>query len=297
MPPGGVPKLAHPDILAYEEIRRVIQAASSLGMNKIRLTGGEPLVRKGMVDFIRQLAELPAPLDVRMTTNGLLLADKARDLAAAGLRRVNISLDSLDSRTYEYITGLDVLPQVWRGIQTALDAGFDRIKLNCVAMKGVNDHELERFAQLSREYPLEVRFIEFMPMGQVDFWSRDRFLSAEEIQRRIEGLDRLEAVPREGDEGPARVFRLPGALGTLGFISPVSNHFCGACNRLRLTAEGKIRVCLLSDREVDIKDALRAGAGPEELAGLLRRAAAAKPQNHLLRQAETPRRAMHSIGG
>lgn len=299
MPEHGVAKLRHEDILAYEEFLLVVRAARSEGMVKLRLTGGEPLVRRGVLDFIRELARLPGPLDLCLTTNGVLLAGMAADLRAAGVRRVNISLDSLDPRNYSRITGRDEFPQVWAGLEAALAAGFDRVKVNVVAIRGLNDHELPAFARLSLDLPLEVRFIEYMPLGRLGYWSPQKFISSAEIKARLAPAGPLTPLPPLDGDGPARLFRLPQAAGTLGFISPVTEHFCARCNRLRLTADGKLRLCLLSNLEIDLKAPLRAGASEEDLARLLRQAVQAKPRGHDLarRLSAASNRSMNLIGG
>ena len=299
MPEEGVDKLSHQEILSYEEFLRVARAAASEGMTKIRLTGGEPLVRKGILGFIEKLAAIPGIMDLRLTTNGVLLAPMAEDLLKAGIRRVNISLDSLKPETFGYITGRNEFYSVWNGLEKALEAGFDLIKLNCVPIRGVNDHEIEDFARLTLEKPIEVRFIEFMPLGRHGFWSPDRIVSTDEIKQRLSALGPLTGLPHKDTEGPANVFRLPDSLGSVGFISPITDHFCATCNRLRLTADGKLRLCLLSELEMDLKSALRSDAGLEELAALLRSAVKKKPGAHLLNE-EIPAssgREMNLIGG
>ena len=297
MPQDGVQKLGHDDILSYEEFLRIVRAAAGMGMTKVRLTGGEPLVRKGILDFIRQLASIDGVMDLRLTTNGVLLPDMAEDLIESGVKRVNISLDSLDEKNFEFITGRNAMKKVWRGVEKAIEIGFDRVKLNCVAIKGVNDHEIPDFAKLSREMPLEVRFIEFMPIKSGKFWNDERFMSAEEVKAGVETIGELKAVPRNLQDGPARVFRFDDAPGTVGFISPVTDHFCATCNRLRLTADGKIRVCLLSNIEIDVKQALRDGAGQEELSEIIKKAVASKPKAHPIKLKEDSTRSMNLIGG
>ncbi len=299
MPEHGVAKLDHNDILTYEEFLRVVTAAASEGMTKIRLTGGEPLVRRGLPDFIREIVSIPGILDLRLTTNGVLLAGQASELLAAGIKRVNISLDSLNRETFRQITGRDEFESVWRGIQKALETGFDKVKVNVVIIRGTNDHELMSFVRLIENLPIELRFIEFMPLGRVDFWSRERVVSVQEIKDRIRPLGELIAKSHLDSDGPARVYTLPGAVGTLGFISPVTDHFCETCNRLRLTADGKLRLCLLSNREMDLRGPLRDGATMEELKGLLKEAVNNKPGRHLLDQDahSADSRGMSLIGG
>ena len=300
MPDGGVHKLDHGDILSYEEILRVAEAAAVLGMNKVRLTGGEPLVRKGVVDFISRLTGIPGINDLRLTTNGVLLSEMADDLLKAGVRRINISLDSLDPAVFKYITGRDEHRRVMDGLDAALAAGFDKIKINCVVIRGINDNEISAMASLARDKKLDVRFIEFMPLGHIPFWSAEKFMSTKEIQDRMEFLGELIPVKRKKSEGPARVFEWPGASGQIGFISPLSDHFCSECNRLRLTADGKIRLCLFSDREIDLQGPLRAGMDMEGLIRILHQAVLLKPKGHNLgheTEAVEGERFMNLIGG
>ncbi|MEW5721666.1 MAG: GTP 3',8-cyclase MoaA [Thermodesulfobacteriota bacterium] len=299
MPEGGVEKLDHSQVLTYEEFLRVAQAAASAGVTKIRLTGGEPLVRKDIINFIRELARVPGVLDLRLTTNGVLLPRMARNLLQAGIKRVNVSLDSLDRETYRRLTGCDEFETVWRGIETALAEGFDQVKINCVPIRGYNEQEILDFARLTLNRPLEVRFIEFMPLGYSSFWSEDKVVSALEIKEQLSRLGELTPEPRRHTEGPAQVYRLTGAKGAVGFISPITDHFCGTCNRLRLTADGKLRLCLLSRNEIDLKSHLRNGAGPEEIVKLLEEAVRLKPKGHPLDKDHyaSGRRTMNLIGG
>ncbi|MBW1710786.1 MAG: GTP 3',8-cyclase MoaA [Deltaproteobacteria bacterium] len=299
MPHGMRFKLAHEDILTYEEFLVIARAAVSEGVTKIRLTGGEPLVRKNLIKFITDLSELPSPPELCLTTNGLLLDDLADDLYKAGISRINISLDSLDPDNFKSITGHDEFDRVWRGMETALSRGFKQVKLNTVVIRGHNDHELADFARLSLDRPLEVRFIEYMPMGTVGYWSQDKFVSNAEMKESLAPLGALTPVESGNGDGPASKFRLPGAKGLVGLISPVTQHFCSSCNRLRLTADGKIRLCLHSNQEVDIKTPLRSGASEAELAAFLRRAVINKPQRHHLDQSldHPSNRAMNLIGG
>ena len=299
MPEDGVNKLRHHDILSYEEFIRVVVAAASQGMTKVRLTGGEPLVRKGVVPFIRRLSEIPDVADLRLTTNGVLLADMADSLLDAGIRRINVSLDSLNPDNFNRITGRDEFDRVWRGIERAIQVGFDRVKINVVVIRGVNDHEVLDLARLSLEWPLEVRFIEFMPLGRADFWSPEQLISVEEIKKAISILGPLHPEQTASTEGPANVYGLPNAVGRIGFISPVTDHFCATCNRLRLTADGKLRLCLLSNRELDLKTPLRKGADQAELVRILKQAVRDKPRAHMLSQGHLagPGRSMNLIGG
>jgi len=299
MPHGVQQKLEHGEILSYEEYLELIRILAAEGIQKVRITGGEPLIRKGLLGFLWRLHDRFGHLDLRLTTNGVFLAELAPDLLAAGIRRVNVSLDSLDPKVFAQITGENVLPRVLEGIDTALRLGFERVKLNVVAIRGLNDREILDFARLSLDRPLEVRFIEYMPLGTVGFWSRERFLPSAEIRGRLTELGPLQPLAAEAHDGPAVRFRLPGAMGAIGLISPVTEHFCARCDRLRLTADGKLRLCLLSNQEVDLKTPLRAHTPPEALADLIRRAILDKPARHHLDQPFScvSNRAMYRIGG
>jgi GTP 3',8-cyclase len=280
-PDGRIPKLFHRDILSYEEILRLVKIGIRLGIRKVRVTGGEPLVRKGAVDLLGHLARMPELEDVSLTTNGVLLAASAQRIFDAGVRRVNISLDSLNPKKYAQITGYDLFDQVWAGIEKARRIGFNPIKINAVAMRGVNDDEILDFGKLSQDHPFHIRFIEYMPIGNSRTRSRDQILTPE-IQARIASLGELMPLDPSRKDGPARRYRLPGAQGEIGFISALSQHFCSSCNRLRLTADGKLRACLLSDRHVCLRETLRSGGSDEQLAGLFRIAVQQKAAEHQL---------------
>lgn len=284
-PEGQSPCLSHDALLTYEELLRVVQAAASLGMSKLRLTGGEPLVRKGIMAFIEQLAGIDGLTDIRITTNGVLLENYAAGLRAAGISKINISLDSLKPKRFAAITGADCFTQVWQGIEKARSVGFSPVKLNMVVMRGVNDDELPAFAQLSRDTELHVRFIEFMPVGASSRWSKDIYLCSDQIKERISHLGPLIPVPRSETDGPASMFRLGAdAKGKVGFISPISHHFCDRCNRLRLTSEGRLRACLLHDAETDLRAVLRQGCTDEEIRASLLAAVRSKPQGHRMEE-------------
>ncbi len=291
--PAGLP-LAQPlrGILTNAEIAAVVHAATLLGVRKVRLTGGEPLLRPDIVDLVRLLAAIPGICDLSLTTNGLHLDRLAPGLAAAGLQRVNVSLDTLRADRFVRITGAPGLERVLRGIEAAQRAGLQPIKVNTVLMRGVNDDEIADFADMTVRQGWHVRFIEVMPIGQS---TGELLVGAAEIRERLPGL-----TPDDGvvGYGPARVYRLPGAHGTIAIISPVTDHFCSGCNRLRLTADGKLRPCLLDDGEVDLRPALRNAAAPEELARLIRQAVANKPERHHLAEGLSPhQRTMTQIGG
>ncbi len=296
-PWGGWEKLPAPEILRYEELLRLAGVAAHVGLRKVRVTGGEPLVRKGAVEFIRNLHRVPGVEEVCLTTNGVLLPELAKDLYATGLRHLNLSLDSLRPERYRRLTGSDHLSRLLAGIEAALSLGFGPVKLNCVVLKDINDDELVEFALLTRDRPLQVRFIEFMPTVARPRWER-HFLPIAAVRRRLEPLGPMEPVARTITAGPARSFRLPGFKGELGFISSVSEHHCPTCNRLRLTAAGYLRPCLFAAQELDLKGPLRRGADDEALGALFRQAIClkkiAKPKMSGL---PLPARAMVSIGG
>jgi len=292
--------VAHGDILRYEEIRRLVAVAAPLGISHVRITGGEPLVRRGIVPFIDSLRGIPGIEDISVTTNGVLLEEMAEGLRAAGISRLNISLDTLDPKRFSSITGSDLWGKVWRGIEAAEKLGFDPIKLNMVPVKGVNDDEVVEFARLTVERPVHVRFIEFMPIGARDRWNMDACVPTAEIRRTVEReFGQLEPAGRGAGAGPSQNFRIPGGRGVIGFITPISKHFCDSCRRLRLTADGKIRPCLLSDTEIDVITPMRGGCGDAELERFLRLALEIKPERHYI--AETPggcyERTMSRIGG
>jgi GTP 3',8-cyclase len=346
MPEEGVPGTEYGGIMSAAEIERLVRVAASLGTSKVRLTGGEPLVRKDIVEITRRVAAVPGVRDVSLTTNAHLLARLAQPLRDAGLRRVNVSLDSLSQETFARITRGGDFARCWAGVEAALEAGLHPVKLNAVVMRGINDREVADLARLTLTQPLSVRFIELMPIGWDDWQPlvplttlsdfpggygrskqpsdaqnselrtqnselakrervhfegitglRERFVPLSVIKARIQELGEL--VPAEEvTNGPARVYRLPGARGTVGFISQVSDHICAECNRMRLTADGQVRPCLMADGEVDLLTPLRAGASDEELAGLFLRALGNKPERHYLEEGVTTLgRSMSQIGG
>jgi cyclic pyranopterin phosphate synthase len=299
MPSEGIKKQAHADVLRYEEMALIIRAAAELGICKVRLTGGEPLARLGLVDFVRMVAAIPCIDDISMTTNGTLLARHAAGLADAGLHRVNISLDTLRADRFAQITRRNRLEDVWAGIAAAQDAGLTPVKFNMVVVRGLNDDEISDFALLTRSRGWHVRFIELMPIGANIKWAGDGVVSIPEIRARIETeVGQLEPVHGPKGNGPARYYRLSGADGTLGFIGAQSEHFCAACNRLRLTADGRLRPCLMSTHEIDLNPALRAGASLEMTRSLLTEAIHHKPQGHRLAEHLSPQdRTMAQIGG
>jgi cyclic pyranopterin phosphate synthase len=302
MPKEGVSLLGHDDILHYEEILRIIQAAVGLGVAKVRVTGGEPLVRRGLLDFLSALRGIPME-DLSLTTNGILLEVYAEKLFDAGIRRVNISLDSLNAERYARMTRGGNLHAVLRGIEKAEKVGFAPIKINTVAMRGFNEDEILEIARLTLQKPYQVRFIELMPTGRVDVNVPEQYLSADVIMARIGAFRRLHPVDGNGrrTDGPARIYRMEGAAGEIGFISPVSHHFCDLCNRLRLTADGHLRSCLLADDELDLKTPLRSGCSDADLQDMIREAILKKPKRHDLGGSVVPKRKsrkeMPQIGG
>jgi len=299
MPPGGITKMDMEEILTYEEILRVVEIGANLGIEKIRLTGGEPLVRNGIDEFIPRLTAIPGIKDVSLTTNGVYLRDHLEGFRRAGIKRINVSLDSLRRFTYKRVTGFDALEQVWEGIQLALEMGFSPIKLNTVVMKDLNDHEVLDFAGLTLNYPLVVRFIEYMPSGVAKPEIPIHHVPNASVKERISTLGRLVEVARDHFDGPADRFRFEGAPGEIGFIGARTHPFCHRCNRLRLTASGRLRPCLLSDLEEDLKTPIRSGATDRELADVFVKAAKSKPYAHsLAREEASPLGGrMSSIGG
>ncbi len=297
MPEEGVQPLAHDAILSYEEILRVARVAVELGIRKIRVTGGEPLVRRGVVPFIERLAALPGVNDLSLTTNGLLLPQLAGPLHRAGLRRVNVSLDTLRPDRFHRVTRRHGFREVLAALQAAREVGLAPIKVNVVVIRGFNDDEIPAFAAFAQEHGYEVRFIEFMP-ARPDVWTSGHLVPAAEILETLRAHTPLEPAG-EGQGGPSRMFALPGG-GRVGVISPLSDHFCGTCNRLRLTAAGRLRTCLFSDQEVDLRAVLRSGSDDRTLAAVLQDAVARKPEGHGLGCDAPPdadRPAMSRIGG
>ena len=296
MPREGVPLMPRSEILSYEEIATVVRAAAEMGISKIRISGGEPLVRDGLVKLIAMLSRIEGVDDLSLTTNGVLLAGQAVQLAEAGLKRVNVSLDSLRRERFRDITRHDRLDDVMKGIAEAHGAGLEPVKINVVVMRGVNDDELGDFARLSKE-GWNVRFIELMPLVSKGV-ELPEFVSAKEMWQRLSSLGELEPCSVTQGNGPAKYYRFEGAKGTLGFITPVSEHFCFRCNRLRLTADGKLLPCLLADDSVDVRSAVRSGATSDEIRRLILDAVERKPKGHQVAQGRVPNsRSMTQVGG
>jgi cyclic pyranopterin phosphate synthase len=299
MPGEGIPLIPHEEILTYEEILRIARVFATEGISKVRLTGGEPLVRKGIVDFVSRLSHIEEIKDLSLTTNGILLKESAQDLKKAGLKRINISLDSLRKERFHQITRKDDFERVWAGIEEALRAELSPIKINMVAIQGLNDDEIESFARLTLHLPLSIRYIEYMPSGNGDPWEEKDILTIPQIKNRLEKIGNLVPIPSDRWDGPAKRFRIEGALGEIGLIGPVSSHFCDDCNRLRLTPDGKIRTCLFSDEEIDVKELLRNGGSDRNLRERLFAALKKKPERHPINthQFKKCQRNMSAIGG
>ncbi|MFC1925108.1 GTP 3',8-cyclase MoaA [Chloroflexota bacterium] len=296
MPAEGIPLIPHSDLLTYEDISSVARVAAGMGIGKVRISGGEPLVRARLVNLIRMLSQIEGIDDLSLTTNGTLLEEQAMGLKEAGIKRINISLDTLKQNRYQEITGYDKLSDVLSGIKAAHRAQLEPVKINTVVMRGINDDELLDFANMSREEGWHVRFIELMPLVNKD--ENPEFVPIEEMWRRLASLGKLEPCSSPMGNGPASYYRLPGARGTIGFITPVSEHFCFKCNRLRLTADGRLLPCLLSDKEVDLRPALRKGDPPEEIKRLILEAIYLKPEGHCISQGlVSQRRPMAQMGG
>jgi cyclic pyranopterin phosphate synthase len=287
------------ELMSDEELLLLVRVGASLGVNKIRLTGGEPTIRPNLIEIVREIANTPGIKDLAMTTNGLLLPKLAKPLAEAGLRRVNISIDTLDAKKFRQITRWGDLDDIWRAIRASEEAGLTPIKLNCVVVRNFNDGEdMVQLARLTLENDWDVRFIEMMPFGEITDFQQTNVVTFQEMRQRIEdAFGPLEEASYDFVD-PSRPFRIPGAMGTLGFISSVTEPFCQGCGRVRLTADGKLRLCLLRDDEVDLLTPLRAGASFEELRILMRDGSYHKPWGHGLAQGVVAeKRAMNQIGG
>lgn len=292
MPEEGVENLGHGRILTFEEIERIVKAAAALGITKFRITGGEPLARKGIVDLVERLAKIEGVEELVMTTNGTLLADQAEALKNAGLQRVNISIDSLIYHKYEEITRGGDLDAAVEGLNAALRIGLKPIKINVVAMEGFNDDEILNFVQLTISHPLDIRFIELMPVGHAANNSGYRYLSSEEIKRKLPSL-----IPLNRQDGVAELYKYPEAQGTIGFISPMSRMFCESCDKIRLTADGKLKPCLHTDEEIDLKEILK-DSDDEALKEAIQNAVLHKGEKHSLNDGAKPvDRSMSQIGG
>ncbi len=292
MPEHGVEKKEHSQMLTEDEMVCAVEACASLGVNKLRITGGEPLIKRNIISICERTAAVPGIEEVCITTNGILLPELAGDLKKAGVRRLNISLDTLDPEKYEYITRVGKLDSALKGIETALDAGFGKIKINSVLIGGFNDDEIEDFVKLTEKWPIEVRFIELMPMYDSGDFKEASYVKNEEVLKRV---PELVSLGDDGSGGVARLYTLPGAAGKVGLISPVSAHFCSTCNRIRLTADGKFKPCLHSDREYNVK-----GMTKEEMIEQIKKVILSKPEKHAElshTQRSDAGRNMNQIGG
>ncbi len=286
-------------ILSFEEIERVIRIFASLGIQKIRLTGGEPLLRHDVERLVASIARVPEITDLAMTTNGFLFAQKARALATAGLRRISFSLDSLDRANFKKITGRDGLVELLNAIRLAQELGFHPVKVNAVIIRGINDHEIEALAEFARTHNLSFRFIEFMPLDSARAWLKEMVVSGREVLSRLQARFDLRPAAAENPSATAKRWVFADGRGEIGIIAPVSEPFCGHCNRIRLTADGKIRTCLFSVAEHDLRSMLRDGGSDEEIAGWLKEVVWQKEARHHIGESDfvAPSRSMSCIGG
>jgi cyclic pyranopterin phosphate synthase len=294
---GSFPFVPHDEILRYEEIIRFVRLSADLGISKVRLTGGEPLIRKGIDFLLQEINAIAGITDISLTTNGVYLSEKILDLEKAGLRRINVSLDTLKRDRFRYITGVDALDQVFMGIEKSIYSGLRPLKINAVIIKGFNDDEILHFARLAYKWDIHVRFIEFMPFGNSSLWDSSTIIPSAEIQAQIEKVYRLEPESNVS-RGPAKMFTVQGGTGKIGFISPMSTHLCAECNRIRLTSSGMIRPCLFSDTEHDIKHLLRSNASDDDIKDRIVRVVKTKPERKFesgyIRKCQ---RSMRDIGG
>jgi GTP 3',8-cyclase len=294
---GSFNFIPHEELLSYEEIIRFVKACAALGVTKVRLTGGEPLARKGIPYLLSEINKIPGIQDISLTTNGVFLGEKILELKEAGLRRVNISLDTLKRERFAFITGIDAFDDVIMSIEKAMYAGLNPIKINTVIIKGFNDDEILDFAKLAKTFNHHIRFIEYMPFGDSNMWDKTKIITSAEIEERIRSQYELEPFASK-DKGPAKMFKINGGAGKIGFISPVSSHICSECNRLRLTASGMIRPCLFSDTEYDVKALIRGGKSDEEIKAFIRDTVNVKPEKKReIGQIKKCQRSLRQIGG
>ena len=291
MPEDGISKFSHDEILTLEELYEIIEIFVELGINKIRFTGGEPLVRKGIVELISKVSKLYGVKDIAMTTNGILLKEYAKDLKDAGLNRVNISLDTLDEDKYRTITRGGNLHRILEGIEEAKKVGLTPIKINTVLIGGFNDDEIESLVGLTERENIDLRFIELMPIGEAASWAKENFISNNRV---LEKVGSLLPVPREDISSPAVYYKLPNGKGKVGIINPISCKFCENCNRVRLTSQGRLKLCLHSDIEIDIREALNSG---QDIKKLIIESIGRKEESHHLEDGEYIKRNMNQIGG
>lgn len=298
MPAEGMRFMARPELLTNDELLLVIRAAAAAGFRKLRLTGGEPMLRHDLVELVRAMKSMPGIEHIAMTTNALRLSQLAQPLKDAGLDRVNISIDSLDAQKFRQMTRGGRLEDVWAGIEAAVAAGLEPIKLNAVIVRGMNDDEVLQLAALTTRYPWEFRFIEVMPLTGVAGLAQEGVVSSAELVARIEAAFGTLIPLGQASSDPARRYAIPGAPGKLGFISSVTDPFCATCNRMRLSADGRLHLCLLRDDEVDLRTAIRSGASQDEVEQIIRHAVAIKPWGHGLPEGVLPTlRGMSELGG
>jgi len=282
MPEEGLPWLKREELLNYEEIEQIIRTMALMGLQRVRITGGEPLVRRDLHELVRLIAAVPGIQDLSLSTNAVLLADQAESLRSAGIDRLNVSLDSLQPDRVDAIARRPgSFPKIMEGLDAAERTGFSPIKINVVLIRGQNDDEVRDFAEITRERPWHIRFIELMPTGANLELSANQFVSCTEVLRRVREIDELEPVAGPFGNGPARYYQFPGAPGTIGVITPMSHNYCDRCNRMRLTADGQLRPCLFGDIQTNLRDPLRAGA---ELTPLIEETLRIKPERHHLIQ-------------
>ncbi|HET9392714.1 MAG TPA: GTP 3',8-cyclase MoaA [Candidatus Rubrimentiphilum sp.] len=299
MPESGLPWLPKSEILTYEEIEEIVRAAASAGVRSVRLSGGEPLIRRDLHGLVSAINAIDGIEDISLSTNGLLLADQIEELVAAGLRRVNVSLDTLRPERFEQIARRPGLDRVLAGIDAAIARGLAPVKINVVVMRGQNDDEIADLAEWTKRQSVYVRFIEVMPVHENLGVQRDSYVSSDEILERMRSIGDLQPVIGPGGNGPARYFAFDGAPGAVGVISPLSHDYCERCNRVRLTADGRLRLCLFGDQDIDLRAPVRNGASTGDLVEILRSAMLIKPERHHLRLGETSSRmrAFSEIGG
>ncbi len=294
---GDFPFIPHTEVLSYEEIIRFVRICASIGFKKVRLTGGEPLARKGLPYLLGELNRIDGIEDISLTTNGVFLGNMVQELKEAGLRRVNISLDTMKKDRFAWITGVDAFDEVIRSIKKATYGGLRPIKINTVIIKDFNDDEILDFVSIAKKWDHEVRFIEFMPFGDSSLWKSNEIITSGQIEEAIRREFELFPSKRSG-KGPAKVFDIAGGSGRVGFISPVSSHICAECNRIRLTSNGMIRPCLFSDVEYDVKSLIRSGKSDEEIREFIRGVVKVKPERKLemgaIRKCQS---SLRSIGG
>lgn len=299
MPESGLPWLPKSEILSYEEIGQIVRAAASAGVRSVRLSGGEPLIRRDLHRLVSAINAIDGIEDISLSTNGLLLADQIDELVSAGLRRVNVSLDTLRPERFEQIARRPGLDRVLAGINAAIARGLTPVKINVVVMRGQNDDEIADLAEWTKRQPVYARFIEVMPVHENLGVQRDSYVSSDEILERVRAIGNLQPAIGPGGNGPARYFAFDGAPGAVGVISPLSHDYCERCNRVRLTADGRLRLCLFGDQDIDLRAPVRSGASTGDLVEILRSAMLIKPERHHLRLGETSSRmrAFSEIGG